>query len=257
MGSAVDRPTVNTEVDLGLNVYGKLVQVDQTHQKLVNTSTTDNPSSVTLEDDFVVHHIFTRSKTHKHDGDGNPLIYAMKGLHGFNMQPMYRTQLMTASGTIIGSMELSRPAGLVMPVPSSNGFAGEIAAIVAEVFGAPLAEAPALRKRTIGEMLEAYGDQIPDLSKTRTETYKQTIGLWRKANQAKTFSMKEVDNSIRDCFDPLTTTGDLSHIEGQCVVLVDDLMSSGTTIVSAARLLRAAGAHTIGVCFLSALPGGR
>jgi hypothetical protein len=137
----------------------------------------------------------------------------MKGLHSYTMQPMYRTQLDAAAQVIIGNMVLAQPANLVVPVPSSNTLAGSIASLVANGLGSPLIQTPFLRKRTMGEMLAAYGSNIPTLSKSRTEVYKKTLGLWRKAGTSATFSMKEVDSSVRDCFDPF-------RLLGPCVCLM-------------------------------------
>jgi hypothetical protein len=60
---------------VGINVIGKAVQMDDTHQKRVNTDPAHNPTSEEI-DGMIVRYIFTRKKSHDNDGDGNPLIYA-------------------------------------------------------------------------------------------------------------------------------------------------------------------------------------
>ncbi len=36
-----------------------------------------------------IQYVFRRKTTKGHDRDGNPLVYALKGMHGYRMQPMY------------------------------------------------------------------------------------------------------------------------------------------------------------------------
>ncbi|WP_225776509.1 phosphoribosyltransferase [Pseudomonas sp. Marseille-Q5115] len=71
------------------------------------------------------------------------------------------------------------------------------------------------------------------------------------------FKLKEVDNSLRPLTFPFKINEDLS-VRGLSVLVVDDLLSSGTSIQTASRLLVASGADRVSaLCLLSSLDGGR
>ncbi|HEY0123925.1 MAG TPA: hypothetical protein VGC14_19625 [Rhizobium sp.] len=66
--------------------------------------------------------------------------------------------------------------------------------------------------------------------------------------------MKEVAKPMRRFFQPFTVSGEVPALEGQRIALIDDLVSSGTSIISVAECLRAQGVIVErGVCLLSDL----
>ncbi|MER8785092.1 hypothetical protein NKH60_28385 [Mesorhizobium sp. M1006] len=230
--------------------------MDDTHQKRVNTSLDHNPV-VEEVDGMIVRYVFTRHKQQKGDGDGNPLIYALKGINSFTIVPMYRTRVMDRAQAIVASIahELEEHDH-VMPLPSSNGLAREVAEMVCAVIGKPLLEPTFLRKKTAAEMVVQYGEELPPkLTPSQSSEYKSQIALWRRAHGIKSVSMKGIDTGIRGFFDPLVLSGELPDIEEQRVLLVDDLMSSGTTLGSASSILTGGkNCQVSGLCLLSGLP---
>jgi hypothetical protein len=141
----------------------------------------------------------------------------------------------------------------VMPLPSKNGLAREVAQMVCNLIDKPLIEPVFLRKRTAEEMVLQYGDVLPPkLSPSQSAEYKSQIATWRRAKGP--VSMKDIPNGIRMFFDPLVQSGELPDIEGKKVLLVDDLMSSGTTLGSAASILSGGKSCQLsGLCLLSSL----
>jgi hypothetical protein len=78
---------------MGINISAdKYVVLDNTHEKRVNTCVDDNPTS-TKCGDVVVHHVFRRNRTSDDDRDGNPLAYALKGMNGYRIVPMYKKMI--------------------------------------------------------------------------------------------------------------------------------------------------------------------
>ena len=236
---------------VGINVIKNAVQLDDTHQKRVNTSPDDNPTQVELEG-ITVHYVFTRSKFNNETGDGNPLIYAMKGLKGFSIVPLYRNKIVERCKLIIGKMELA--GDVVVPVPSGNGFCGEVAEIVANVTGLPLVNPDFIRKKTFAEMYLQYGNIPMGLIPAEVAEYKSQLKIWSSASHEKSVSMKLISPRIRHLFDPFMHSGTDCDISGKRVILVDDLVSSGSSLLGAARICTAAGTSSVaGLCFLSAL----
>jgi len=232
------------------------VQLDDTHQKRVNTSLDHNPTSQPFNG-ITVHYVFTRNKVQKGDGDGNPLIYALKELKQYTMVPMYRTRVMDRARDVVLKLRNDVVPDRIMPMPSSNGFVSEFADIVAAVLEKPLMDSAFLRKKTLGEMVNEYGnDPLPKMSPSQLDAYKSQLALWRKGHPDRDVSMKDISPKIREFFLPLTLAGAFPDIAGQRVLLVDDLMSSGSTMASAANILIEGGQCPLtGLCFLSSLPG--
>lgn len=227
---------------------------DDTHQKRVDTSLENNPTSETICD-VDVYHVFRRNKTGDKDRDGNPLIYAMKGMNGYGIVPMYRQMFFRRADEIIATIAGKFEADFVMPIPSSYGFCGEVAERVSNAMGVPLLASNFILKKTIGEVLAQYGELVPDDLKPKArQEYKSQLAVWRRMDEHRHVSMKEIDNSIRRCFQHLKISDDPPDIAGRKIVVVDDLMSTGTSLISTFELLRSAGAVVSGgVCFLSGL----
>jgi len=243
--------SVSCVVLVGINVINSAVQLDDTHQKRVNTSLDDNPTHAEL-DGIPVHYVFTRSKYNYDKGDGNPLIYAMKGLNGYSIVPMYRTKLVDRCAKIVGKMGLE--GDIIVPVPSGNGFCSEVAHIVSDVTGLPVVPPDFIRKKTFDEMYAQYGNIPEGLIPAELAEYKSQLKVWSSGSGAKFVIMKMISPRIRHLFDPFMLSDVDCGIENQRVILVDDLLSSGSSLIGASRICIEAGASSVrGVCFLSAL----
>lgn len=240
---------------MGLNVSeNRFVQFDDTHQKRVDTSFDGNPT-VTMVEGLKVRHVFRRNRTGDRDRDGNPLIHALKGLNGYGMVPMYRTMFMNRARDILTTFIEDLDAQAVVPVPSSNGFCADFATVVATMAGVPVIMPDFLSKRTVARMVELYDGSVPaGLNRRQAHAFKSQLATWRRLHGGQLVSMKEVDTHIRTYFDPLELTGATDHIAGVRVIVVDDLMSSGSSIAAMTGQLTRAGAEVTGaVTFLSGL----
>lgn len=241
---------------MGINISAtNFVAFDDTHQRRVNTSLDANPT-VQMLDDIRVHHIFQRNNDGDLNRDGNPLVKAMKGMDGFRIMPIYRTQFMTRARLIVEGFAGDLEVDAVLPMPSSYGFSREVAELLSDVTGKELIEPSFLRKRTIGEMLAQYDGNVPDdLNKKRRDLFKHQLGVWQGAAPGQLVSMKRIDPKIRSCFQPLCLTEDVPDLGDRRILIVDDLLATGSSIVGVASLLRdGIGCPTpSAVCFLSGL----
>ncbi|GAA0023133.1 phosphoribosyltransferase family protein [Bradyrhizobium sp. B024] len=241
---------------MGINISNdKYVALDNTHEKRVNTCVNDNPTS-TKCGDVVVHHVFRRNKTGDADRDGNPLAYALKGMNGYRIMPMYRNMIWARAKEILVKCDELKGADYVMPMPSNYGFAAEFAQLVCDATGIPLLGCGFLRKKTIAEMLDQYGEVIPgDLSEARKKDYKRQLHTWRGMKPGQMVSMKEIDTKIRKYFDPFEIGDGVPDIKNQKILVVDDIVSSGSSMTSMTELLKAGTGCEIhrAVSFLSGL----
>jgi hypothetical protein len=240
---------------LGINVYAnKTVIIDHSHQELVDTSIEGNPTEGAI-DGLRIQYVFRRKTTKGHDRDGNPLVYALKEMNGYRMQPMYHQMLYKRADEILAAFVGDLDVDALVDVPSSKPLCRLFATRVAEVSGLPLVESNFLRKRTVGEVLDAIDASFPQFTKDRDKrAFKAELGQLRRAKRDTDFQMKEVAKPMRRFFQPFTVSGEVPALAGQRIALIDDLVSSGTSIISVAECLREQGAIVErGVCLLSDL----
>jgi Phosphoribosyl transferase domain len=240
---------------LGLNISAtKYVAFDDSHHKRIDTSLDRNPTISTVSG-LSVRHIFRRNRTGDKDRDGNPLIYAMKGMNGYKILPLHKGQFMARARQVVESFIANIDADWIMPLPSNYSLCGDVADLICEVTAVPCLSPDFIRKKSVQEMLSQYGDTVPDtLTPRDSRFYKAQMATWRDMGPARHVSMKEINTAIRHCFDPLTLSGEAPDVVGSRVVIVDDLMSTGASLTSAVNLLTGIGCTvTSGVCFVSGL----
>lgn len=240
---------------MGLNITGdRWVSFDDTHQSRVDTSIESNPIRGRAGD-VDLRFVFRRNKTGDLDRDGNPLIYAMKGMNGYRIVPMYRQMFFKRAAVIIEKVAADLHADFIMPVPSSYDFCSEFSLFLSEQLAVPHLDSHFLGKRTIQEILAGEIVSPSKIPNRRTRTlYASQLAAWRKMEPDQHIAMKELDPKIRHFFQPLKIIKKMPSIRNAKILVVDDLMSSGTSIRSAAGALRGQGASVNeGVCFLSGL----
>lgn len=246
---------------MGINVYqNKAVTIDHSHQRLVDTSLDGNPTQGEIED-ILLTFIFRRRSIRDHRGtpptygDGNPLVYALKQMNGYTIQPMYRQMLFNRGKEILQVIPSQPEGSVLLDVPSSKPLCREFLKHVGEALELPILESSLLRKRTVSEVLSDFDHGLPKLKKRDAAALKKELGALRGANPEEVFQMKLVRNTkSRKFFLPFTVEGDPSEIEGKEIILVDDLVATGSSIVSVAQCLRVHGATVRhGISLLSAL----
>jgi hypothetical protein len=227
---------------------------DDTHQSRVDTSLEKNPTSGRFKS-IDLRFVFRRNHTGDKDRDGNPLIYALKGMNRYKIVPMYRKMFLTRAKLIVEAMKDDLSPDFVMSVPSNNNFGEEFGRCVAAWLKVPFIQPTFLSKKTIQEILEEEKLARRKITNKRTlRKYNQQMASWKEMDEGQHVSMKDLDNKIRPFFNPMTVTGTFPNIHGKNVLITDDLLSSGTSILSTAELIRGGGASVdTGVCFLSGL----
>lgn len=241
---------------MGINISAnKYVTLDLTHEKRVDTSFDRNPTSE-MVGDLLVHYVFRRNHTGDPDRDGNPLVYALKGMNGYNIVPLYRNQVLNRARQVLEGFVTGLEADYIMPLPSSYPFVDEFCDLVCAVTGIGKLDSSFLKKRTAEEMLAIYDGNVPaHLNSKLSKEFKDQLYHWKRLNPTQKVSLKMVDTRIRHCFNMWRLDEGAPNLEDTSILLVDDIMSSGTSISTAADVLATGtGANIAGaICFLSGI----
>ena len=232
----------------------KVVSINDAHQEGVDTSLEKNPTS-SVAKGLRVHHIFSRNRKGRRRDDGNPLIHALKRQKGFTITAHWKSQLLNKGRTIVGSMqdELS-DFDYCLAIPSSSTFCDECAVLVSETLGVPMLGEALFRKKLIGEMLADVAASPPRMKPSMRVKYTSQLNTWQSADPEVICHAKSVDTSIRAHFQFLKLIDGVPDIAYRRFIVVDDIMSSGSSLLSAREILvNQLGAEAVGVTFLGPL----
>ena len=232
----------------------KVVSINDAHEEGVDTSTQNNPAVARLQG-LEVHHIFRRNGRGERRDDGNPLIHALKGQRGFSITAYWKGQLFNRARMIIGSM----PDGLTefdqcLALPSSSPFCRECAVLISETINVPLMNEAPFRKKLIGEMLADVDAAPMKVKPGKLGSYKSQLNTWQNSNPDAICQAKTFDTAIRPLFRFLAPIDDVPNLAGQRLLVVDDIMSSGSSLLSAREILVTQfDAEVTGITFLGRL----
>lgn len=231
---------------MGINVDRlKNITIDDTHNKRVNMDEDYNPTHIILNN-INIGFIFQRNKTGDKDRDGNPLIYALKEMNGFKIQPFIKRNVFTKATNISSKLMGDIEADFLLPVPSSKNLCQEISQIINGVSSIPILNSDFIVKKTFDDMISQYDGNIPtNLSDNDKDMYKSQLSTWKSGKKNSLVSMKNIPNAIRIHFNPFKldeTAFNLIDISGKTILIIEDLMSSGSSIISISDILISNGA---------------
>ncbi|HCF3841121.1 TPA: phosphoribosyltransferase [Pseudomonas aeruginosa] len=205
-----------------------------------------------MNGELEVYSIFRRRKARGNDGDGNPFIYALKGLNRYSISKEELWRFRPNYRRILGDFMGREPHDRIVPMPSSKPIARYVARTAKRCQQESQLDVSLFRKRTMGEVLPEIeaklgSGEIPE--KFHRDT-KQLLSVLSKS-PASEFSMKHVPQTLRGFVSPLALNNDIDVTDAK-ILLVDDLLSSGTTLRTAHELLMSAGASSVSaLCLLS------
>ncbi len=239
---------------MGLNIADdRSVSFDDSHQLRVDTSLENNPRRETLGDVDVTH-IFRRNKTGDLDRDGNPLIYALKGMKSYSIADAEKTRFLDRAFELCRSINYIE-ADVIVAVPSSKDFCLEFSQAASTALRVDVCSEPFVVKSTVAAALDRAKQSRPDIkNRYARKSYNKQLAAWEKMGPNRFVSMKEIDTKIRGYFQPFALSHVPEHLIGKRVLLIDDLMSSGTSMRTCAKLLMDNGIEARqGLFFLSGI----
>ena len=222
---------------MGLNIApDNTVSFDDSHQLRVDTSRETNPRRETAGN-IDVTHVFRRNRTGDPDRDGNPLIYALKEMKSYSISNIEKARFMDRATELCRSIDYI-DADMIVAVHSSKPFCLEFSRIASNALRLTVFHEPFIMKMTIGDALERAKHSKPEILNRYTKrAYNRQLATWGKMGSDNLVSMKEIDTKIRRYFRPFALSRVPEHLIGKRVLLVDDLMSSGTSMRTCANLL--------------------
>jgi hypothetical protein len=221
---------------VGIIVENKVVRFDPYSNGLINNQISDNPV-VQHVNGMDVYTIFRRVRTKDAPGDGNPLIHALKGAQGYSIDRANIVAFMPSFRGILAKLTPHCQADYVIPVPSRSKVAHMCAKRVGGYTGGKV-EGSLLQKkmhRDVCSDLDLLLRSTPIHKQDKRDLASVRRDLGRSSSTY--FSMKNIDLPLRKYFAPFKVAKVAQIPAGCSVLLVDDLLSTGTSLQCAKQLL--------------------
>ena len=227
---------------MGITVdQNKIVKFTSQTEQLVNTSIDANPNQYKLND-LMVYGIFKRLYS-RQGGDGNPLIYALKDNED-TQYPYKNGKFNPNLSVILDRLLAQKNYEVILTMPSSHKVVERFATKINRRISANcLLITDIFTKKTFYEVYEDL-QRLPLTPKHKKDiiALRRSIERDTQRDPNKIFSMKEVNTKDRAFIRPLKINPErieiLQKIQGKSILLVDDLLASGTTLTSAHNLLK-------------------
>lgn len=218
---------------IDVDIVQKSVSFNDTHEELVDTSL-NNPTVKTIKGIKTIM-LFKRKKSlNKELSDGNPLVYALKGIKGWSISKEDRKVIMDRVQKIIEKIDIF---DTIIVMPSSNPLVEEVGAMVHKIKGTKILD-KCVFKREKEEILE----EMPWQNFTEKEKQK----IWKAFDRMKgeNFESKYFpkDQSIIDRFEMnLFKSGDeffYNEIHNKNILIIDDTISTGFSLANCSKVIK-------------------
>lgn len=224
----------------------KTVSFNNSHEENVDTSTLINPTYENIGGVDVIS-IFKRKKSSDFSHDGNPLIYALKGIKGWKFNNE-QSDIIGLLRQFIRIAEKIQPKyDTIITIPSNNVLNKNFLFRLNKVIKADVQIQDYLHKLTAEEVYEEFVDWV-QISQDFGERYnkiKSLIASYFKNMDNEYdgyFSYKFIkDVKLRKYIkktmysDSEKTIEYASHINGKNILILDDTIGSGSTISEACK----------------------
>ncbi len=230
---------------MGIDVdNNKRVTHNADHEQRVVTSIARNPHTID-DNGLLITSIFRRRHAGKNESDGNQLIYALKRKFGYTIGYNDIKEINRLFSLILATALNEKQFDVIVPMPSSASVARIMADRIKRSLGGNTVVLHAFRKATVQEVLSA-AVPVGSVHKRLRNDYGKTLGALQSKKGGQSFEMKLVEQSVRHLFSPIVIDPGMgAMISGQRIVIVDDIVSSGTTLRSAALSIQHAGAMSV------------
>ncbi len=198
-------------------------------------------------------HVFKRNYLGGRDwDDGNPLIHALKDTGSYRILPFWRTQFDARARNILTKcLEELQRHDYLLPTPSSSPFCGRFTTMVSDISGVPILDSAFLVKKTVGEVLEDIRATPPKLKRSQQDAFDDELDQLGRIEPDQTYQTKLVANNVRTLFHFFKVKGDTPPVSGQRILVVDDLLATGSSLFSIREILQ--NRHGASVSYLSYL----
>ncbi|MDO6719708.1 phosphoribosyltransferase family protein [Psychrosphaera sp. 1_MG-2023] len=215
------------------------VSLNETHELRLVTGVNRNPV-VSKKSGLEIKCVYRRTKHGDHERDGNPFIYALKGKRPYSITSKELFRFRPSFKQIIHKMDIQTEVNFVLGMPSSHNVVTHFGNRVARKLGATYID-DYFAKQKIGDILANF--DITAVHKNHKKAVNNVLSKYEKLDPEQEISLKKIRNNIRHYFEPVKLNPSYENLEPNGhILLVDDLLSTGTTLLSAERLLKSQGA---------------
>ncbi len=215
------------------------VSFNDSHNEMLDTSVERNPSTKKRKG-LLIWSIYRRQRHRGHQSDGNPIIHALKQNHGYSIQKSELVKFLPSFYEVLRKTLEGKSFDLIVPMPSSHFINDYFARRIARELPGSRISDDLLEKKRVGEVIEDLEAVTVDSDGLRREIT-QLLNRLNKSSPGKEFSLKEVtSHRLRKIIQPLKLSGEV-EVGGKSVLLIDDLLATGTTLVNSHNLLKKKG----------------
>lgn len=240
---------------IDINFAEKTVSYNDSHQKNVDTSEISNP---TVDDTSMpgikIWSAFKRKESSEHNADGNPLLYALKGIGGWKFKtPGDEYSINRQLDKIIKKFADEHKIGLTVVIPSSSKLNTDLANRIRSVNHETVIIDDIICKLNTREVWDIVMDENSDFRKSIGADPKKLDTMLKELSR-NLKKMDEEKNSVftrhmvknPDIRNLLSKTlkasndpgADYSYlINGRDILVLDDTVSRGQTIKEACDIL--------------------
>jgi hypothetical protein len=236
---------------VGILVNGdRRVAYSPTDHTMIDSRVSKNPIVENVHG-FDVVSVFRRVKARTHVADGNPLIYALKKANGYSVDLENILLFMPEFHSITGLMSRFYAPNFIVPIPSSSTVSEMFARRIGRAFEAKV-EYEWLRKKFNREVCSDIDHlirmgKVPSSDQRDLKSVRATLGR----SLSSIFTMKALSAPIRAYVEPFKLNSSATVPSAGEVVLVDDLLSTGSSLLCAKQILEGRGLSVQCVCLFS------
>ncbi len=236
---------------MGIDVSaGKVVTLNTAHEYRLVTSPDKNPK-ISSKHGLKIQCIYRRTKDGDSERDGNPFIYALKSIRGYSIPLHELIRFKPSFYAILENILQGNQFDAVVSMPSSHKIAEILARRIMRKSGGQLIQ-DLFVKNTVGNVLGSF--KPAQVKPKHLRSVQSQLAVYQKLPSHTLVTLKEIDVNIRHYFPPLIVNPTATSTPQGNVLIVDDLVSSGTTLRQAQALILASGGQCDNaVCLLSSL----
>lgn len=231
-----------------IDEYEKTISFNNSHEDNVDTSILINPTYSNINGVDVIS-IFKRKKSIDFSFDGNPLIYALKGLNGWKFQNQQSDIINLLKQFIRIVEKIQSNYDTIITIPSTNELNNQFLYRLNKIIKSEFQINDYLNKMNVEDVYENfidwrqlridYGDEYNDIKRSLNKFF----GKMEKHNN-NYFSYKFIKDVNLRKYITMTMYSDdektieyASHINGKNILILDDTIGSGQTISEACKVI--------------------
>ncbi len=228
----------------------KAVRYSPSDHSLIDSRVDRNPI-LQKASGFDVVSVFRRVRIRSGGADGNPFIYALKNVKGYSIDLENVLAFKPDFNGVLEKVSRKYAPDYVVPVPSGSRIAAMFARRVRRYTGGGI-EVDWLRKKYNRDVCKDIDSLIRSGRLSRkVERDLQTVRASLGRSLSTVFSMKNIDATARQYIEPFSLTPGIQFPSSGQVLLVDDLLATGSSLLCAKGLLEAQGLEVVSICLLS------